>query len=702
MATVRSPNRARSLRRLQQSRESLADTCRVLLPLSALLLSLFLNWVVDDEQAAQKSWEEEPANATAIGAYMPLKEGNHRYIQTGRAPGEQLAAVQKIPNARGLWHLRRPDGRMAAVNTSKRGEITPEPLPGVAYTPQPMLDEATKQEAKAASMRLIQAGVNRPTLVAWRANRNTTLMGRIIGFVGMAASLPAVATATWNWVGSSYLNMFLSLWVIYASYYLAVLAVELPVYKRCSASISAAMAGIQGFTKQRYDEMHATAETFEEWAAYVRQEWDLDVEGYQLSLIFMGVLIFAIILYLFRAELALVLKPIINLILQREDDDEETDVDDDGAVMQQMSSQSPDAPAFSPRTDQIGQLAAKVETLTALVGNLANKISTGGQQSSKESVIAEGSPIGDLAAMKKKVDLLERVVAEDAGGERPIQPRKNQRRNLDGPPGLLGPLPEQEEAARKAWEPAPEQERPVPVAVSPFSLRGNPSQGEQAVLGAVNDAGAPAEQFSADQVSEAYLQPLLALCVNVHSMMMSEIRRFRPIGEKLWPLPFGFRVRITASYLAHVYKNGTATQYATQWLKDHGLEDCLSAQIFLEYMRGFDRLLLIDKVPGWINWVETEYRCRKCWGLELAFHRVTKKEHWLRPKNNANWVSLVDWGQADLVDPGRAEADTYRNRELEDEVRESATRESSLLLAKSKMAELAKKAADPLNPTLGT
>ncbi len=47
------------------------------------------------------------------------------------------------------------------------------------------------------------------------------------------------------------------------------------------------------------------------------------------------------------------------------------------------------------------------------------------------------------------------------------------------------------------------------------------------------------------------LKPLLALCINVYSLMVDEIRRFRPIALKDWPLPRGYQVRLAPSWLAH-------------------------------------------------------------------------------------------------------------------------------------------------------
>ena len=71
------------------------------------------------------------------------------------------------------------------------------------------------------------------------------------------------------------------------------------------------------------------------------------------------------------------------------------------------------------------------------------------------------------------------------------------------------------------------------------------------------------------------IQPLFALCINAHALILAEIRRLKPIPLSQWPFPRGFRTWVAPAYLSYVYSiSRRAEEYASKWLKDHAVETC--------------------------------------------------------------------------------------------------------------------------------
>jgi len=127
---------------------------------------------------------------------------------------------------------------------------------------------------------------------------------------------------------------------------------------------------------------------------------------------------------------------------------------------------------------------------------------------------------------------------------------------------------------------------------------------------------------------------------------------------------------------------------AETWLREHGLDDCLLAQEFVTIMDGFDKILLTDNEPGWINRVSTEYSARRAYGLQQAFGKCRRKDDWHKPKNApASWRSKVDWELLDRFDPRSVETLPQGFRQVEDELRSAMERDAMLFKAKAKLKE---------------
>ena len=70
-------------------------------------------------------------------------------------------------------------------------------------------------------------------------------------------------------------------------------------------------------------------------------------------------------------------------------------------------------------------------------------------------------------------------------------------------------------------------------------------------------------------------------------------------------MPVGFQARITVAFLAHVYRGRwTAVEYAKQFIKDHGMQNCVYGRELLRMAEQLDTCLLVDRVEGVVNYVE--------------------------------------------------------------------------------------------------
>ena len=117
---------------------------------------------------------------------------------------------------------------------------------------------------------------------------------------------------------------------------------------------------------------------------------------------------------------------------------------------------------------------------------------------------------------------------------------------------------------------------------------------------------------------------------NIHSAFLSQLRAYRSVEP--WPMPVGYRERITPSYLAQVYRGGTtAVEYARRWLRDRGLMKCSPAQEMLSIMEAVDDAVL-GREADVINTISFEKLARRAHGLERAFEGVHQETDWRRPQ----------------------------------------------------------------------
>ena len=57
----------------------------------------------------------------------------------------------------------------------------------------------------------------------------------------------------------------------------------------------------------------------------------------------------------------------------------------------------------------------------------------------------------------------------------------------------------------------------------------------------------------------------------------------------------GYQKRLAPTYLADVYRTGTAAAYARTWIRDHSLQNNVPAQEMLSIMEAVDDSILVDE-----------------------------------------------------------------------------------------------------------
>jgi len=239
--------------------------------------------------------------------------------------------------------------------------------------------------------------------------------------------------------------------------------------------------------------------------------------------------------------------------------------------------------------------------------------------------------------------------------------------------------------------------------------RGTEESGEMALpSAAAGGATSATTPLSVDSVAERLIEEIQSLTASAHSAFTAELRRYRPVPEKEWPLPPGFRARVAPAFLAFVYgRSESGEKFGKKYLEEHGLNDCFAAQEIVRIMAHFDRLLTTDAAlsAGWINAPTTEYLARRAYGLMEAFKDCTKKVDWCRDPKNKTWRSKVNWRRCDRLDPKAKSEGVINLPEVESELKSAELVEVDRLKVATKLAEREKQsmkeAEEILNPLLG-
>ena len=161
-----------------------------------------------------------------------------------------------------------------------------------------------------------------------------------------------------------------------------------------------------------------------------------------------------------------------------------------------------------------------------------------------------------------------------------------------------------------------------------------------------------------------------------HDAFLRQLRRYREIPPQQWPMPPGFAKRLAPTYLATVYQNSTAVQYAKQWLRDHSLLKCVPAQEMISIMEAVDDSILHDERDV-INSLAFEKLIRRAYGLERCYEDVLHEIDWKRPDGKKGWVSKCKWDLCDRYDTRGANFRSSRVPEADEEAKQAMERDAS-------------------------
>ena len=133
-------------------------------------------------------------------------------------------------------------------------------------------------------------------------------------------------------------------------------------------------------------------------------------------------------------------------------------------------------------------------------------------------------------------------------------------------------------------------------------------------------------------------------------------------------------------------RNGTAVQYAKNWLREHSLQRNAPAQEVLSIMEAVDDSVLMNERDV-INSIALEKRIRRAYGLERAFEDVAHESDWKRPDGKKTWASTVKSDLCDRYDVRNQNLRAARVPEADEEAKQAMERDAAFHKWYTKSAE---------------
>jgi hypothetical protein len=574
------------------------------------------------------------------------KAWERRYYRNGPKTGFEVMLIMKS-NLRGVWIVLTPRLVVTTMNLSATSAVSATPRAGTQYQPMPVLTQAQKDSAKTAASSLLAGGITSAELGAYRGG------GSFGSFLGLASVLH-LFTGFLGRPMRSLRRMAFTLGVLGFAF---VLLNSTGVID----AIGMFFVGVYGWGLLTWNTYW---ESYENLVLFGNSVGELAFQ-YNVGVREVGILILSLILVLLGGQFG----------KQISGDDSGSDSSGGSGPGSPSLSPTPMAMPQDATTALLVSATAALQDITANQNKLAARVEELAKQRDPDAskAAATGSPSqgptrdsNPLDRLNARVDAFEDALRSGAG---------------KGSPGARAPAP------------TPVDPTGMPAAVVPL-LASLPTQaGEGAGL-----RKDPEREVSA-QVS-GIVKQLEAGAKNVQAAFVEELRRYKDIAAVDWPLPPGYQQRLAPAFFAEVYRSGqTGEKYAQDFRRSHGLEDCLVSQEIDSILSNFDRMLLVDNEPGFINRVSTEYAARRAFGLIQAFKRCRKRDDWAKPKNApASWKTKVDWDELDRLDPRASEALPASFRAVENEMRTELERDALLIKAKAKMREaMGSEVTDRLN-----
>ena len=328
------------------------------------------------ESDASEDFDGE-GTGTNLVLYPRMPEvGEFKYGKVSKDTQEEFMFCGKVPGER-LWNMRRPRGKVVSM---KSGEgLSSQRDPSIWCLYQPAMTDGIRARALAESQALIDGGVKSPTFRLYKKGQHFSVVSLVVGFF---VGLPSAVMAAMTWTWSSYWSMLCVAWIFYAMYFLGSRAADIPPIRRVLAAGGALFSQVGELSKDSYYRMHRTKEAFDKAASWINDNlMDVDsdrlVTGYQLFLVAGGFLALAGLCVAFRSEIDDRLRRLCVHFWPPPPSpgfapDTDPPVNSDFML----------GPPTSPRTDVVRTLAARMEDLTQVVGDLKKQVATSGSSSS--------------------------------------------------------------------------------------------------------------------------------------------------------------------------------------------------------------------------------------------------------------------------------------------------------------------------------
>jgi hypothetical protein len=344
-------------------------------------------------------------------------------------------------------------------------------------------------------------------------------------------------------------------------------------------------------------------------------------------------------------------------------------------------------------------------------------------------VTPEGSPISSLcstppedaqtlalqhmdSAMKNQVALMERVVVKLVALKGRVRQEEDRQREQELV--MKGRLESHADGQKDLWMKSNQSWDEIKSRLDQFEMvlkgsradsAGGPRLVDQNIQGG-NTAGGPSletihgsvggpspasgeESHQSSAVRRVIIKKLTREPRTPKEIFVAALKEFREVDKEVWATHFppGFRERVSPQVLGEIYANGTAKEWAKEWIKSKELSECDEARQVIPTCAALDSILLVDQVRDAINQVNTEKMARKVLGIRSAYKDVFTKSDW-KGGRAAVWKSMVDMEAWKRTDPGLGDQEhIFMNRKAEDEMRGEMDREASMLKALSKLSE---------------
>ena len=177
--------------------------------------------------------------------------------------------------------------------------------------------------------------------------------------------------------------------------------------------------------------------------------------------------------------------------------------------------------------------------------------------------------------------------------------------------------------------------------------------------------------------------------VALRDIWLRALKQYRKKAPEETTLPEGFQERVIDELASDVYgKDQLLEVHGKQHLKDHAMEDCEWAQqTIVAPLAALDDIFIRDQIPNAINLDSVEYLAREALAGLKSTERVSKKEHWLRPRNAAaGWVSLVDWELYERINPRAKDHSLSKYKGMQEEIRQARTHDANIESVRERIA----------------